>query len=220
MSTAILMKKELMLGGLTCAHCAETIGEVVKNINGVQRSHMNFVSKKLILEIDSCYDEDEVIKEVIQLIDSIEPGLDIQVVTSKQKKVNKEDIILGGLTCAHCAEVIGDKVQSIDGVKNSHLNFVNKKLTLEIDSGINKDKVINSVIELIDSIEPGLDIQVQNKSESAKEIKKVEKKKDNSKKDLFKIIAGVLVFIFAFYQEATGIAVSYTHLTLPTTVPV
>ena len=210
MSTAILMKKELMLGGLTCAHCAETIGEVVKNINGVQRSHMNFVSKKLILEIDSCYDEDEVIKEVIQLIDSIEPGLDIQVVTSKQKKVNKEDIILGGLTCAHCAEVIGDKVQSIDGVKNSHLNFVNKKLTLEIDSVINKDKVINSVIELIDSIEPGLDIQVQNKSESAKEIKKVEKKKDNSKKDLFKIIAGVLVFIFAFYQEATGIESRYS----------
>ena len=210
MSTAILMKKELMLGGLTCAHCAETIGEVVKNINGVQGSHMNFVSKKLILEIDSCYDEDEVIKEVIQLIDSIEPGLDIQVVTSKQKKVNKEDIILGGLTCAHCAEVIGDKVQSIDGVKNSHLNFVNKKLTLEIDSGINKDKVINSVIELIDSIEPGLDIQVQNKSESAKEIKKVEKKKDNSKKDLFKIIAGVLVFIFAFYQEATGIESRYS----------
>ncbi|WP_443081884.1 heavy metal translocating P-type ATPase [Terrisporobacter sp.] len=204
------MKKELMLGGLTCAHCAETIGEVVKNINGVQRSHMNFVSKKLILEIDSCYDEDEVIKEVIQLIDSIEPGLDIQVVTSKQKKVNKEDIILGGLTCAHCAEVIGDRVQSIDGVKNSHLNFVNKKLTLEIDSGINKDKVINSVIELIDSIEPGLDIQVQNKSESAKEIKKVEKKKDNSKKDLFKIIAGVLVFIFAFYQEATGIEGRYS----------
>ena len=210
MSTAILMKKELMLGGLTCAHCAETIGEVVKNINGVQRSHMNFVSKKLILEIDSCYDEDEVIKEVIELIDSIEPGLDIQVVTSKQKKVNKEDIILGGLTCAHCAEVIGDRVQSIDGVKNSHLNFVNKKLTLEIDSGINKDEVINSVIQLIDSIEPGLDIQVQNKSESAKEIKKVEKKKDNSKKDLFKIIAGVLVFIFAFYQEATGIESRYS----------
>ena len=51
-------------------------------------------------------------------------------------------MILGGLTCAHCAEVIGDRVQSIDGVKNSHLNFVNKKLTLEIDSGINKDKVI------------------------------------------------------------------------------
>ena len=210
MSTAILMKKELMLGGLTCAHCAETIGEVVKNINGVQRSHMNFVSKKLILEIDSCYDEDEVIKEVIQLIDSIEPGLDIQVVTSKQKKVNKEDIILGGLTCAHCAEVIGDRVQSIDGVKNSHLNFVNKKLTLEIDSDINKDEVIKEVIQLIDSIEPGLDIQVQNKSESAKEIKKVEKKKDNSKKDLFKIIAGVLVFIFAFYQEATGIESRYS----------
>ena len=81
MSTAILMKKELMLGVLTCAHCAETIGEVVKNINGVQRSHMNFVSKKLILEIDNSKNEDEIIKEVIQMKNSIEPGLDIQVVT-------------------------------------------------------------------------------------------------------------------------------------------
>ena len=53
---------------------------------------------------------------------------------------------------------------------------------------------------MIDSIEPGLDIQVQNKSESAKEIKKVEKK-DNSKKDLFKIIAGVLVFILPFIKK-------------------
>ena len=30
MSTAVLVKKELMLGGLTCAHCAEIIGEVSK----------------------------------------------------------------------------------------------------------------------------------------------------------------------------------------------
>ena len=92
MSTAVLMKRELMLGGLTCAHCAETIGEVVKNIDGIKSSHMNFVNKKLKLEIDSCYDEDEVIKEVIQLIDSIEPGLDIKVITQKLKEGNKKRV--------------------------------------------------------------------------------------------------------------------------------
>ncbi|WP_227630493.1 cation transporter, partial [Klebsiella pneumoniae] len=27
-----------MLNGLTCAHCAETIGEAVKNINGIESS--------------------------------------------------------------------------------------------------------------------------------------------------------------------------------------
>ena len=80
------MKKELMLGGLTCAHCAETIGELVKNIDGVQGSNMNFVSKKLILDIDSCYDEEEVIKEVITLIDSIEPGLIYKLLVKSKKK--------------------------------------------------------------------------------------------------------------------------------------
>ena len=65
MSTLTLVKKELILGGLTCAHCAESIVEVVKNIDGVQNSNLNFVTKKLTLELDSCYDEDEIIKNVI-----------------------------------------------------------------------------------------------------------------------------------------------------------
>ena len=164
MSTLTLVKKELILGGLTCAHCAESIGEVVKNIDGVQNSNLNFVTKKLTLELDSCYDEDEIIKNVIFLIDSIEPGLDIQVISKHSKKENKTELILGGLTCAHCAEIIGDKVKSIEGIQNSNLNFVNKKLILEINSQKNKKKVLEDVISLIDSIEPGLDIQVMDKN--------------------------------------------------------
>ncbi len=291
MSTAVLMKKELMLGGLTCAHCAETIGELVKNIDGVEGSNMNFVTKKLVLDIDSCYDEEEIIKEVITLIDSIEPGLDIQVISKKPKKENKTELVLGGLTCAHCAEVIGEKVKNIDGIQNSNLNFVNKKLILEINSNKNKGKVIEEVITLIDSIEPGLDIQVvgsekknnikkdiflgglncahcaevmnnkvsslegikschmnfvnkklsveidstnedkiiktiidiindtepgldiqveSNNKENKTEIKTKKVEKDNSKYNLFKIIVGALVFLFAFYQEATGVENKYS----------
>ena len=291
MSTAVLMKKELMLGGLTCAHCAETIGELVKNIDGVEGSNMNFVTKKLVLDIDSCYDEEEIIKEVITLINTIEPGLDIQVISKKPKKENKTELVLGGLTCAHCAEVIGEKVKNIDGIQNSNLNFVNKKLMLEINSNKNEGKVIEEVITLIDSIEPGLDIQVvgsekknnikkdiflgglncahcaevmnnkvsslegikschmnfvnkklsveidstnedkiiktiidiindtepgldiqveSNNKENKTEIKTKKVEKDNSKYNLFKIIVGALVFLFAFYQEATGVENKYS----------
>lgn len=173
MLSAVLVKRELILNGLTCAHCAETIGEVVKNINGVESSNMNFISKKLTLEIDSSYNEEEIIKEVFSTIDSIEPGLDIQVVNKKLKLNNKKEIMLNGLTCAHCAEVIGDKVKYLEGIQSSNLNFVNKKLTLELNSQKNEDKIIENVIDLIDSIEPGLDIKVlgnQNKSYIRKEI--------------------------------------------------
>lgn len=173
MLVAVLIKKELVLNGLTCAHCAETIGEVVKNIRGVQSSNMNFISKKLTLEIDSSYDEEAIISEVIALIDTIEPGLDIQVLNKKVYENNKKELILNGLTCAHCAEVIGDKVKFLEGIQSSNLNFVNKKLTLELNSGKNEDKIIEDVIDLIDSIEPGLDIQVlgnKNKSYIKKDI--------------------------------------------------
>ena len=79
MSTATLVKKDLILGGLTCAHCAEEISTVVKKIKGIEDSNLNFVNKKLTLQLDSSYNEKEIIKEVITKIDSIEPGLDIQV---------------------------------------------------------------------------------------------------------------------------------------------
>ena len=39
-------------------------------------------------------------------------------------------MILGGLNCAHCAEVIGQKVEALDEVEMANLNFVNKKLAL------------------------------------------------------------------------------------------
>ena len=173
MLAAVLIKKELMLNGLTCAHCAETIGESVKNIQGIQSSNMNFISKKLTLEIDSSYDAEAIMSEVIDLINSMEPGLDIQVIGEKLSAGNKKELMLNGLTCAHCAEVIGDKVKNLEGIQSSNLNFVNKKLTLELNSHKNEEKIIEDVIGLIDSIEPGLDIKVlgnKNKSYIKKDI--------------------------------------------------
>ena len=102
MSTATLVKKDLILGGLTCAHCAEEISTVVKKIKGIEDSNLNFVNKKLTLQLDSSYNEKEIIKEVITKIDSIEPGLDIQVIEKKSrqispnkvKEINKKELIL------------------------------------------------------------------------------------------------------------------------------
>lgn len=88
MSTVTLVKKDLILGGLACAHCAEEIGEAVKKIKGIENSNMNFVNKKLTLQIDANYNEKEIIKEVIKKIDSIEPGLDIQVGGSERHNID------------------------------------------------------------------------------------------------------------------------------------
>ena len=61
MSRAVLVKRELVLGGLTCAHCAEVIGETVKHITGVESSNLNFVSKKLTFVINIVVNKDDVL---------------------------------------------------------------------------------------------------------------------------------------------------------------
>ena len=42
--------------------------------------------------------------------------------------ISKKEIILGGLDCAHCAEVINDKVSKLEEIEYCNLNFINKKL--------------------------------------------------------------------------------------------
>ena len=47
--------------------------------------------------------------------------------------INKKEIILGGLNCAHCAELINDKVSNLEEIISCNLNFINKKLIIEIN---------------------------------------------------------------------------------------
>ena len=61
-------------------------------------------------------------------------------------EISKREIILGGLNCAHCSEVINDKVSKLEEIKSCNLNFINKKLTVEIIKSYNEDLVIEKNI--------------------------------------------------------------------------
>ena len=210
MSTVILIKKELILDGLSCAHCAEVIGDLVNNIDGVHSSNMNFIAKKLTLQIESNRDEEDIILEVMQLIDNVEPGLNIRVLNESSNKMKRQEIILGGLNCAHCAEVINEKVGLLEGIKSCNLNFVDKKLILEISEN-NQGEIIKTVIKTIDDIEPGLDISV-NENKSKTKINKQNKLIDKTKIELIKIIIGAIVFGVAIYEGISGVESGYLSI--------
>ena len=163
----------MILGGLNCAHCAEVIGQKVEALDEVKAANLNFVNKKLNFELKNASDRDVIIETVIKIIDTTEPGLDIKVMESKKSKKaqdNRVDMILGGLNCAHCAEVIGQKVEALDEVEMANLNFVNKKLSFELKDGASRKLTIDKVINIIDTTEPGLNIQVHD-NRTSKELK-------------------------------------------------
>lgn len=72
-----MKKVELMLGGLNCAHCAGKIEEQVKNKSEIEEANLNFVNKKLSFRVGDNHSEADVLKDVVNIIDTTEPGLSI-----------------------------------------------------------------------------------------------------------------------------------------------
>lgn len=124
----------------------------------------------------------------------------------------KKEIILGGLNCAHCAEVINEKVGKLEEIESSNLNFINKKLSLEIKKSVNEKELLDKVVGIINDTEPGLDIQINYEKEKNTNSAKEESKSDVNKADLIKLIIGAVVYIFGIYQTATGFESQFSNL--------
>ena len=202
MSSEPIIKREIVLDGLNCAHCAEVINEKVRNLEEIESSNLNFINKTLTINIYLTYNQEEVIEKVKNIVDDTEPGLTINVKELKSKS-RKKELILNGLNCAHCAEVICEKVDNLEEVESANLNFINKVLTINLTSEANSRETLEKAIKIINDTEPGLDIQIKdNKTINKKEETSVEK--DNSKKDLIKLIIGAMVYILGIYEVATG----------------
>ena len=202
MSSEPIIKREIVLDGLNCAHCAEVINEKVRNLEEIESSNLNFINKTLTINIYLKYNQEEVIEKVKNIVDDTEPGLTINVKELKSKS-RKKELILNGLNCAHCAEVICEKVDKLEEVESANLNFINKVLTINLTSEANSRETLEKAIKIINDTEPGLDIQIKdNKTINKKEETSLEK--DNSKKDLIKLIIGAMVYILGIYEIATG----------------
>ena len=202
-----ISKREIILGGLNCAHCSEVINDKVSKLEEIKSCNLNFINKKLTLEIisKSEKDEEDVISKIIDIIDDTEPGLDIKVLSNKNTNNKKVEITLGGLNCAHCAEEIGRKVSKLESVVQSNLNFISKKLIFEVDKNSDEKLATEEIINIINDTEPGLDIKVnflttkkENKLEHNAEVE------SSNKSDLIKLIIGSIMYIFGIFQTATG----------------
>lgn len=87
-------KKTLILMGLCCANCASKIETKTKNITGVKTVSLDFISKKLVLKVDSKFEVDKIVNQVIEIAKQVEP--DIKVIdeeTDKKKQVNHRGLL-------------------------------------------------------------------------------------------------------------------------------
>ena len=79
------MKKEYVLRGIDCGNCVAKIERAVNQLEQVESATVNLIAQKLTLETKS---EDGIDKEIIDLVDAIEPG--IEVISEKKEEALPE----------------------------------------------------------------------------------------------------------------------------------
>jgi len=158
------MKKTFILEGLDCANCAAKMETQIKNLARVSNASVDFVSKKLTIEVADEKDFNGIIEEATAIVKKIEP--DVKVVNAEKSKGNKSVVLLEGLDCANCAAKIEAEVKKLEGVTFASVDFVSKKLTLETSPSISISMLISKIEGIVKKIEPDVDVKVVNAEKS------------------------------------------------------
>ncbi|GIM29254.1 cadmium-translocating P-type ATPase [Clostridium polyendosporum] len=206
------VKKRLLLDGLCCANCAAKIEDKVSKLNGVASASVNFVSKTLTMEIEEEDKVSELIAATKQIVTNIEP--DVTVKEKEVAKSNKFVLLLDGLCCANCAAKIERETQSLPEVMSAIVDFVSKRLIIELQDAKNKVSVTEDVKKIVKRIEPHVNVIVESSNRNSS-VNNKEDEKDDNKKELIKlgiggaIFAVATIFNFSFDLELLLYLISY-----------
>ena len=72
------MKKTIKLEGLDCAHCAAKIEKKVAGMKGVDSCSVNFLTAKMILEVEEL--TDEMFGDIKKIVNKLEPDVEVKLI--------------------------------------------------------------------------------------------------------------------------------------------
>lgn len=211
------IKKQFILEGLDCAHCASKIETKLNSMDGVSSASVNFVTKTLTMELEEISRVNELVAASIETINKIESHVVVKEKTSG--KSNKLVIMLEGLCCANCAAKIEKEAGNIHDVNNAIVDFVAQKLIMEIESNADKDSIVEEVKKFVKKIEPDVKVYVlegnQNKKQKDSHEHGHDHDHESNKSEFIKLGVGASIFAvasifnFSFYAELILYLISY-----------
>lgn len=71
------MIKKAKLHGLCCANCAAKIEDKISSLDGVESATVNFLTEKLIMDVDE-NKLDDITAKIEKIVHKIEPDLEIE----------------------------------------------------------------------------------------------------------------------------------------------
>lgn len=230
-----MKKLELRLEGLNCASCASKIEKFSSEIQGVDSVSLDFVTKKLKADIDESMEVDVIKSEITGIINKLEPGVVVVEDKKRTGKVSSQssskkiELELEGLNCASCASKIENFSKEVKGVDSASLDFVTKKLRVNILDSNESDRIKTEITGIINKLEPDVKV-IDSKKKSRKSVvaedngsccdghdhshkghshQEEEEEGHNhdhniEKKDLYRIIVSAIIFVIPYLLKLEG----------------
>ncbi|GAB6098454.1 heavy metal translocating P-type ATPase [Halanaerocella petrolearia] len=133
-NTQQLERSTLKIANMTCASCAQKVEEALSNTSGVEKATVNFAAEKATID----YNPNRV--NVDDLVESVRN-------TGYNVDFNKDNIKVGGMTCASCAQSIENALNDTEGVIDATVNFAAEKATIEFNSAQVSEHDLKKTIE-------------------------------------------------------------------------
>ena len=112
---------------------------------------------------------------------------------------------LEGLNCASCAGKIEKQSGELEGVSSSNLDFINKKIKLQVEGKENKQKIVDEVKAIINKLEP--EVVVHDDSVGRTSLEESELRSEMKKKELInitRIIVAAILFASPYLLKLQG----------------
>lgn len=190
------VRREFTLEGLDCANCAMKIENGVKGISGVSNCSVNFVTKTLTLETEQTQSE-AIVSEAKKKVKMLEPHINVQ-----EKGSSIRTLYLKGLDCANCATKIEQNVGRLEGVKSSTVDFVSKKLIMEIANPVDMDRLESEATKIIKRLEP--EVEVLSESHDLDHDHSHDHGSENTKKMLVRLGIGAIIASIGMFAPVSG----------------
>ena len=196
------MEMIIYMKGLDCPNCAEKIRAASEKLPGVHEANMNFIAKKLLLDVEK-ENEESVYSSVKKITADLEPDVEVSRADGKTASdENTERLVfhIKGLDCPDCAEKIRSAVEKTAFVKTADMNLMAEKLSVTAVSG-GSEAVLKEVRSIISAIEPDVEVSLIEEGVSVPESG--EDDSGELKFSLIRIAAAAVIFVIGMIFEDT-----------------
>ena len=188
------MTYQYTLNGLNCASCAQKIESGMQNHSSIEKAELNFLTKELTLLTKSGVSESDVFKNTESLVKKLEPHVD--VIPVRQDEVFELEFGLEGMNCSSCASKIDSALQNMPEFKSASLDFVSKKIFVELNDSALAAEAGSKVSNLVHHYEP--DVIVTNLSDVNTQSTENEDEDSSFDPQIFRLVTALGLFASSF----------------------